>query len=66
MGLPLTAKLASLGKREISEPHGRDDQTRHGSSPNPRVSRPKGSPAPDGHISDLQGDAIRVKIRDFK
>jgi error-prone DNA polymerase len=62
----LTATLASIRERESSEPHGRGDQLRHGASPDPRVSRSKGSPAPDGRISDLQGDAIRMKIRDFK
>jgi error-prone DNA polymerase len=62
----LTAKLASIKAREICVTQERDDQFRHGASPDQLDPRSNGSPAHDGHISDLQADAIRVKIRDFK
>lgn len=62
-----TVELASVGNRTsvLPLPHGRGDQARHGSGPDPRERPPKGSRAQDfvdpyGHTDDL-----RVKSRNF-
>jgi error-prone DNA polymerase len=63
----LSADLASVGSRKsvFPLPHGRGDQARNGSGPDPRELPPKGLRArdfvdPHGHI-----DALKVKSRDF-
>ena len=63
----LSADLASVGNRKsvFPLPHGRGDQARHGSGPDPRELPPDGMRSRD--VADPYGhiDALRVKSRDF-
>jgi error-prone DNA polymerase len=64
----LSAELASVGEREASFPilHGRGDQIRNGSRPDPRDMPPRDLQTHDIFIPDLPMDTIKVKTRDFR
>jgi len=63
----LSADLASVGNRKsvFPLPHGRGDQARNGSGPDPRKLPPKGVRTKDTYIPDLHIDTINVKARNF-
>ncbi len=62
-----SADLASLGERdsEFPVPHGRGDQVKHGSGPDPRETPKPAMPIRDIFIPDLHIDTLKVKSRNF-
>jgi error-prone DNA polymerase len=65
--LDLSDLLRSVGDREEAFPlqHGRGDEAKHGSRPDPREA-PLGRKPRDIFIPDLHLDSIKLKTRDFR
>jgi error-prone DNA polymerase len=67
--LDLSGLLRSVGDREEPFPlqHGRGDEAKHGSRPDPRERPTLGQKPRDIYVPDLRlGGGIKVKTRDFR
>jgi error-prone DNA polymerase len=66
--LDLSDLLRSVGDRKEAFPlqHGRGDEARHGSRPDPREALPLGHKPRDIFVPDLHLDSIKLKTRDFR
>jgi len=62
-----SSDLASLGERdtEFPVPHGRGDQVKYGSGPDPRENPKPVMPVREIYIPDLHIDTLKVKSRNF-
>jgi error-prone DNA polymerase len=66
--LDLSGLLRTVGDREEPFPlqHGRGDEAKHGSRPDPREAPALGRKPRDIFVPDLSLDSIKLKTRDFR